>query len=343
MLIRDKTRKQGTMDSNEVYIEDYGAYQSYMDWIKDLPRIDHEREKELSKIILHSKDEEAVAKAKEELVNANLLLVVKQAQRYKNKNSRFTLGLMDIIEEGNLALMDAAEKYDGTKGVKFSTFAVLLIRHKITRAINNSHIIRTPVDHHRVRHEINKLKWRYGEENLDDEIIKDELDINQGYLNKTRECRVIYLENMNNQNEEGEERGWEDTFSGEEDKSVESKSLLEYLRQEMRETLTPREYDVLYYYYFDSNFDNLAEIGKKVGVSRERIRQIATCATKKLRNKMLKKWNEEHKDDKFSHKVLSKARSHSRRFLSPVKEASIYEEGTRSKMHRIIKELSIVE
>lgn len=275
------------------YYERDGAFDLYMRKIKNYPRISREREKELSKIILHSKDKEAVDKAKEELVTANLLLVVKQAQRYRNPSSRFTLTLMDIIEEGNIGLMRAAECYDAENEVeaKFGTFATLLIRHQITRAIQESHIIRTPSHHHEIRYKINQLKEKYGDD-LTDEIIMKELDISKDMLGLVNTCHVTYLENMGVKNEEGDNTGWQDWMPDPDGNKpyVEKKSLLNYLRKEM-DKLTDRERSLVYEYYLDTEANTLEDLGNRHNITRERVRQILAKAIRKLRNNIVRDWN----------------------------------------------------
>lgn len=294
---------------NELENHSTDEYESELDFyirtISKYPRINHKREKELSKIILHSGDQNKIEKAKEEMVLANLLLVVKQAQRYRNPSKRFTLSMMDVIEEGNIALMEAAEKYDGENesGAKFGTFATMLIRQRMTKAINESLLIRTPSRRNKIRYEINQLKAVYGDK-ISDEKIMEKLDINNDYLKAVRECHVTYLETMKKGTEEDEQLDWQSWLSDPNISPVSSKKdMLQYLRMKMFNELSEKERNIILDYYMNEE-RAFKDIGEKYGVSRERIRQIISKAIRKLRYSILSDWNKnlpkEEKIDRFA-------------------------------------------
>ena len=255
----------------------------YLKEIGRVPLLSAAEEIELAKR-MEAGDEEA----QKRLAEANLRLVVSIAKRYVGRGMLF----LDLIQEGNLGLIKAVEKFDYNKGYKFSTYATWWIRQAITRAIaDQARTIRIPV--HMVE-TINKLirvsrqlLQQLGREPVHEEIAK-EMEIS---VDRVREIQKIAQEPVSLETPIGEE---EDSHLGDfiEDQDAPAPAeaasfmLLKEQLEEVLDTLTPREEKVLRLRFGldDGRARTLEEVGQNFGVTRERIRQIEAKALRKLRH-----------------------------------------------------------
>lgn len=270
------------IDSIQIYLKEIGK----------VPLVTAEEEKELAKKI-----EKKEKGAKEKLANANLRLVVSIAKRYVGRSSNLTL--LDLIQEGNLGLFKAVEKFDWQKGYKFSTYATWWIRQSITRALaDQSRTIRVPVHMVETISKYTQIRRQLlqdlGREPLPEEVAS-EMGIDKDkvhYIMKISQ-RIISLEMPVGEDEN-------DSVLAEfieDEKTISpslqaSRTLLQERLEEIFKDLTPREQKILKMRFGmeDGAINTLEEVGQKFNVTRERIRQIEAKTLDKIRkHKKLKK------------------------------------------------------
>lgn len=270
-------------DLNDLNVKINDSVRMYLKEIGRVPLLTADEE-----IVLALRIESGDQEAKQELAEANLRLVVSIAKRYVGRGMQF----LDLIQEGNMGLMKAVEKFDHTKGFKFSTYATWWIRQAITRAIaDQARTIRIPV--HMVE-TINKLVriqrqlvQELGREATPEEI-GEQMDLP---ADKVRDILKIAQEPVSLETPIGEE---DDSHLGDfiEDDGATSPAehtayaLLKEQLEEVLDTLTDREENVLRLRFGldDGNVRTLEQVGKVFGVTRERIRQIEAKALRKLRH-----------------------------------------------------------
>ena len=264
-------------DSVKIYLKEIGV----------VPLLTAQQESEIAQRIANGDEE-----AKHELINANLRLVISIAKHYVGRGMPF----LDLIQEGNMGLIKAVEKFDYTKGFKFSTYATWWIRQAITRAIaDQARTIRIPVHMVETINKITKAQRQLVQELGRDPTAEEISEKLGGVLSadRIREIQRVNQEPVSLETPIGEE---DDSRLADfvEDKDAISPSdyttmvlLKQELYEVMKETLNEREEKVLRLRYgLDDNHPRtLEEVGKEFGVTRERIRQIEAKAIKSLRKK----------------------------------------------------------
>ena len=263
-------------DILQMYLKDIGK-------TKLLKRFEEE---ELGKEILEG-DEAAALKAKKKLIQANLRLVVSIAKKYTGQGVLF----MDLVQEGSLGLIKAANRFDYSKGFKFSTYATRWIRQTIVRAIaNNSKVIRVPVhmiDKIRlVKKAIFELNYTNGKEPSVEDIAK-KLKMPEKQVEMA--LNTIKLEPVSLDTPIADNLSLEDYISDDNCVSPENNtqnSLLKIYIERILTGLTPKERKIIIKRFgIDGNKpQTLEELGNEMGFSKERIRQIECIAIKKLRS-----------------------------------------------------------
>ncbi|MCR4279672.1 MAG: sigma-70 family RNA polymerase sigma factor [Candidatus Zambryskibacteria bacterium] len=271
------SRGDSSYDSIQMYLREIGQY----------PLIAGSMEKELAKRI-----EKGDVDAKNLLMKANLRLVVSIAKKYANRSPDLTL--LDLIQEGNLGLHKAVEKFDWTKGFKFSTYATWWIRQAITRALaDQSRTIRVPV--HMVetiakyKQVVRRLTQDLGREPLQEEIAMEmNLDVDKIYQIEKIDQSTVSLESPVGEDGDDGKSKLGDFLADEKILSPDQDSSRRIVSDQVKEILgdlPPKERKILEMRHglLDGYTHTLEEVGKVFGVTRERIRQIEAKAHEKIR------------------------------------------------------------
>ena len=269
------------LEQGGVQIDD--PVRMYLKEIGRVPLLSAEEEKELAERMAQGDEE-----AKNKLVEANLRLVVSIAKRYVGKGMFF----LDLIQEGNIGLMKAVDKFDYEKGFKFSTYATWWIRQAITRAIaDQARTIRIPVHMVETIHKVSRYSRQMLQE-LGREATAEEIGEKMGIsAEKVREIMKIAQDPVSLETPIGEE---EDSHLGDfipdddarQPSDIASATILREVIERELHTLTPREEHVikLRFGLYDGRSRTLEEVGKEFDITRERIRQIEAKALRKLRH-----------------------------------------------------------
>jgi len=270
----------------------------YLREIGKIPLLSNEEEVDLAYRIVKGEK-----KAKDKMVEANMRLVVSIAKRYSGRG----LDLLDLIQEGNTGLLRAVDKFDPSKGFKFSTYATWWIRQAITRAIaDQARTIRIPV--HMVE-TINKLMrtsrrltQELNREPTNEELAKEmDMDVEKvEYIQKIKQDITSLDAGIGRDGEEGEESTLGDFIEDEDTASPEESATVQLLKEQVRDilsTLSDRERKILEMRFGlnGTKSHTLEEVGLEFAVTRERIRQIEAKALMKLKK---------HKDSKKLHEYL---------------------------------------
>ena len=280
LSLEGKTKK--ILKADEAGID---PIQMYLKEIGKVPFVTPNEEKELAKLI-----EKGDTEAKKKLARANLRLVVSIAKKYVGRSPNLTL--LDLIQEGNLGLFRAVEKFDWRRGYKFSTYATWWIRQAITRALaDQARTIRIPVHMVETISKYTQVRRRLLQD-LGREPLPEEIAAEMGIeVDKVYHIQKISQETVSLETPVGEDE--EDSVLAEfieDEKTIApnaeaARTLLKEHEKEILQDLTPREQKILAMRFGleDGVTHTLEEVGKEFGVTRERIRQIEAKALEKIR------------------------------------------------------------
>ena len=282
----DKQEDESAQEENadDAFIED--SVKTYLRQIGNVPLLNREQEIELA-----LKIEQGDANAKELMINSNLRLVVCVAKRYCHTSN---MTLLDLIQEGNIGLMKAVDKFDYSKGYKFSTYATWWIRQAITRAIaDQDRTIRIPVHMKEMMSKITKATRKFKEQEGREPTHREVAELVNLSYDKIEEVYKLYSDTISLESPVGDDDDASmlmdfvaDDSMPEQFESAEH-VLLEEQVEEILQCLTDREKRIiqLRFGFVDGKIWTLEEVGKEFNVTRERIRQIEAKALRHLRSR----------------------------------------------------------
>ena len=296
---------------------DNSAFDRYLADITHFGRITPQREAELSAVILNDPNEEQVEAATNELVHANLLLVIhclKEFGKFINSPA-VHITEMDLIAEGNIGLMNAAQRFNAaytsdesgrsSGSVRFSTYACKCIKSRMRRALKLARFIHIPEHHFSYWTQIEKLRNEHGDQ-LTDEVMRDELDVSDDVLDllkQSESSRTFMLEDMSSDQDEGY---WQEVLPNEKapcpNLEAETSDLRGFLMGEM-ERLPERTRSMISIMFFDEATPTLREMSSQFGVSSERCRQVCAQGLSELRRQLSPRW------DRVDPKLASRLRT----------------------------------
>lgn len=260
----------------------------YMDSVKRYGRISKEKELELAKIIEENSDPQKVQSAKNEMVLANLRLVVKIAMDIYKRSNFCNNGLMDLINEGNIGLMEAVDHYDYHRGA-FVTYAFYRIQKNMYRALRAESFVRLPQHHYFLLRKMAELK-KAGIK--DDTEIKEALGISNELLEILKKSPLFKIQALEDMTNEKVDPCWQEILPNEE---CQRHSIQDFIIQHI-DKLPKRQREIIWLLYFGDD-QNYQTIGKHFNLSREYIRQLVIKAHMKLRSSISKELDFENPND----------------------------------------------
>ncbi len=284
--LQEELDEESKNEEAEPQVEEYSTgdpVRMYLREIGKVPLLTQEQEQELAKRIAQG-DQEAA----KQMTEANLRLVVSIAKRYVGRGMQ----LLDLIQEGNLGLLKAVEKYDFTKGFKFSTYATWWVRQAITRALaDQARTIRIPVHMVETMNKLTqcsrKLQQELGREPTVEELSKA-MRMTPERINEIRQMCMepVSLESPVGEEDDSHLGDFIEDNTGSQPADAVSQAMLRQQLMEILDTLSEREAKVLRLRYGldDGRPRTLEEVGKEFNVTRERVRQIEAKALRKIRN-----------------------------------------------------------
>lgn len=297
LIDTEKTKEVSAKDLNMMETTDLpDAVQLYLKTIGRTALLTGQEEKDLAK-----RAERGDEEARHRLIQANLRLVVSIAKHYVNRSSN--LGILDLIQEGNIGLSRAVDKFDYRKGFKFSTYATWWIRQAITRALaDQSRTIRIPVHMVETISKYTQVKRKLAQE-LGREPLAEEISIEMGIsVDKIRHIQEISQEVLSLESPVGDDEDNSTLAEFVKDEKglspdqITAHSLLKEKIVEIMDDLAPREREIIMMRFGlnDGVTHTLEEVGQKFGVTRERIRQIEAKALEKMKEHEKSKALEEY-------------------------------------------------